>query len=176
MYSTDRPQFESELAILFGGYPTFLTPPRVEAYWRGLQKMQLETFRRCVNEALGDEGNDKLPTINTIWQISRKQRAAAIPQKQVAQQAMHPLQGAANSALLSLLRDRGPASEDCIQQLVAIKNRIVASMPVDADPIEARDVLLGAFEKHWVPMPEAERSSAISRRFGGAPTSVAGIS
>lgn len=90
------------------------------------------------------------------------------PEKQAAPVPPHPLQGAANSALLSLLRDGGAASEDCIRQLVAIKNRIVESMPLDADQAEVRDVLLGAFEKHYVAMPEAELQAVLQRRFPGA--------
>lgn len=168
MLSTERSDFETQLAVLFGGYPTFLTPPRIEAYWRGLSKMQLSVFVRCVDYSLGESGTDKLPTVNALWQISRHLRAQTTPQKQAAPPPMHPLQGATLSALLSLLRDGGAASEDCIRQLVAIKNRIVESMPLDADQAEVRDVLLGAFEKHYVAMPEAELQAVLQRRFPGA--------
>lgn len=81
------------------------------------------------------------------------------PQKQSVQEAMHPLQAAANSALLSLLRDKGPASQDCIKQLVALKNQIVGQLPMDSDIAEVRDVLQAAFEKRWTAMPEAEQST-----------------
>lgn len=90
------------------------------------------------------------------------------PQKQAAPTAIHPLQAAANGALMALQRDKGAASEACIRHLAQLKNQIVGQLSPDSDPAEVRDVLIGAFEKHWVPMPEAERAAAISRRFGGA--------
>lgn len=73
MLNTDREDFETQLEVLFGGYPTFLTPPRKEAYWRGLQKMPLSMFVRCVDFALQDtsEEGKKLPTVHRIWDISR---------------------------------------------------------------------------------------------------------
>jgi hypothetical protein len=163
MLSTERADFETHLGILFGGYPTFLTPPRVEAYWRGLSKMPLSLFVRCVDHSLGESGTDKLPTVNALWQISRSLRAPT-PQKRTAiPETIHPLQGAANSALLSLLNEKGPASEACIKQLVALKNQIVGSLPRDSDPAEVRDVLRAAFEKRWVPMPDVERLAIVER-------------
>jgi hypothetical protein len=168
MLNTERPQFEAELAVLFGGYPTFLTPPRIEAYWRGLQKMQLTTFVRCVSEVLGEGGSDKLPTVNAIWQISRTLRATPPQQPRPVEATVHPLQGAANSALLSLLRTRGPTTEACIHKLVSLKNQIVSDLPADADPAEVRDVLLKAFERIWEPETEADREAAL-RRFRSTP-------
>lgn len=163
MLSTEREAFESQLAVLFGAYPTFLTPPRTEAYWRGLSKMPLSLFVRCVDYALGESGTDKLPTVNALWQISRGLRAP-LPQKPIAAgERIHPLQAAANGALLSLLQAKGPASEECIRQLVALKNQIVGSLPSDSEPTEVRDVLHAAFEKRWVPMPEAERLAMCER-------------
>lgn len=168
MLSTERSDFEAQLAVLFGAYPTFLTPPRTEAYWRGLSKMPLSLFVRCVDYSLGESGTDKLPTVNALWQISKRLRAPMPPPKQPAATHVHPLQAAANGALLSLLRDKGPASEACTRQLIQIKNQIVSQLSADSDPAEVRDVLLGAFEKHWVPMPEHELAAAVNRRFGGA--------
>lgn len=77
MLSTDRQDFETQLEVLFGGYPTFLTPPRKEAYWRGLQKMPMSMFIRCVDYALQDtsEEGKKLPTVHRLWDISRGLKA-----------------------------------------------------------------------------------------------------
>lgn len=163
MLSTDRADFEAQLAVLFGGFPTFLTPPRIEAYWRGLAKMPLSLFVRCVDQALGEAGTEKLPTVSTLWQISKRLRVPAPPQREATEARIHPLQAAANSALLSLLRDKGPASEDCIKQLISLKNQIVGSIPAESDPTEVRDVLLAAFEKRWAPMPDSERTAVFEK-------------
>jgi hypothetical protein len=168
MLSTERQDFETHLAILFGGYPTFLTPPRTEAYWRGLSKMPLSLFVRCVDYALGESGTDKLPTVNALWQISRGLRAP-MPQRQAAPtEPIHPLQAAANSALLSLLNQRGPASAECIRELIAAKNKIASTLPPDSDPAEVRDVLQGVFEQLWSPMPAAECTAILERHTRGA--------
>lgn len=173
MLSTERADFETHLGVLFGGYPTFLTPPRTEAYWRGLARMPLSVFVRCVDYALGESGTDKLPTVNAIWQISRNLRSPPKPQIQAQPALAHPFQGAANGALLSLLNSKGPASDDCIAKLVALKNRIVADLPTDADPAEVRDVLIQAFERIWVPMPQSEIDDKIAARWGAQINSAA---
>jgi hypothetical protein len=168
MLSTDRSDFESQLAILFGGYPTFLTPPRTEAYWRGLQKMPLSTFVRCVDYALGESGTDKLPTVNSLWQISRHLRSvAAAPPKAV--EAIHPLQRVANGAMLKLLHDKGAASDESLREIVAVKNKICSQVPPDVDPAELRDVLIAAFEKLWQPMSAERVQAHTERMFGTSP-------
>jgi hypothetical protein len=80
--SADREDFEKQLEVLFGGYPTFLTPPRKEAYWRGLQKMPLSMFIRCVDYALQDtsEEGKKLPTVHRLWDISHGLKSRVQPQ------------------------------------------------------------------------------------------------
>lgn len=169
MLSTDRADFEAQLGVLFGGYPTFITPPRVEAYWRGLQKMPLSVFVRCVDHALGESGTDKLPTVNSLWQISRHLRAvSSVPQRQAAAPAMNPLQRAASGAILSMLNSKGPASDAALVKIIALKNRIVSQAPVDADDDELRDVVMGAIEKLWEPMSAECIQAHVSRRFGGS--------
>jgi len=168
MNSTDRADFEAELAVLFGGFPTFLTPPRIEAYWRGLAKMHMSMFRRCIEHVLGESGSDKLPTVNALWQISRNLRAPAVPQKQAETVQIHPLQRVANGALLKLLHDNGPASDEALAKMIGLKNKIVGQLPLDADDAELRDVLIGAIEKLWEPMSEQCVEAHIARRFGGA--------
>lgn len=166
MHDTDRHQFESELGVLFGGFPTFLTPPRIEAYWRGLQKMQMSTFKRCIEQVLGESGQEKLPTVNTLWQISKRLRAvSANPQKQVLPVIVHPLQRVANGAMLKLLHDKGPASDEALAKIIALKNRIVSQSPEDADHGELRDVVLAAIEKLWEPMSAEAVAAHIARRF-----------
>lgn len=126
MLSTERADFETHLSILFGGYPTFLTPPRIEAYWRGLSKMPLSLFVRCVDFALGESGTDKLPTVNALWQISRRLRAPApiaqpAPQVRVGDDFL--LTG--NRWLFAFLLKTGGVPADAVPWLVELKNRIV---------------------------------------------------
>jgi hypothetical protein len=134
MLSTDRADFEAQLAVLFGGYPTFLTPPRVEAYWRGLSKMPLSTFVRCVDHALGESGSDKLPTVNTLWQLSKQLRAHAMPQnKPAAARVGDDYLLVGNRWLLAFLLKMNGVPEDAIPWLVELKNRIVEDFRTSGD-------------------------------------------
>lgn len=165
MLSTERADFETHLGVLFGGYPTFLTPPRTEAYWRGLARMPLSVFVRCVDYALGESGTDKLPTVNAIWQISRNLRSPAALQRQADDMPVSTLQRVANGAFLRLLNDKGAVSEAALAKILAVKNKIVSEVPPDADHGELRGVLLAAFEKLWEPMPQACIDAHIERKF-----------
>ncbi len=123
MLSTEKPQFEALLAILFAGFPTFLTPPRVEAYWKGLSKMQLGAFERCVEQILGETGEEKLPTPNRIWQISKAMRATQSQpnhQEDVAPIACKYLRHA-NRVLLHFLC-RHPQPDATLAAMVDAKN------------------------------------------------------
>ena len=125
MLSTERETFEGQLAVLFGAYPTFLTPPRVEAYWRGLQKMPLSTFVRCVDQALSEAGQEKLPTVNTIWQISRNLHVSA---RQLQTQRPEPdaLNCHGQRVMLSFLRHQeSAASEASLLRMIAAKNKLI---------------------------------------------------
>ena len=74
MYSGDREEFERQLRSLCAGYDKPVGD-RVDAYWRGLEKMDLATFARIVEHCLAEGGPDKMPTTGQCWQISRKLRA-----------------------------------------------------------------------------------------------------
>lgn len=74
MLSTDRVEFESQLGALCAGFNVPATKDRQEAYWTGLSKMTLLQFVRCVEGALGQDGPEKFPTVNALWQIHRKAR------------------------------------------------------------------------------------------------------
>lgn len=151
MHSTERKQFEDELAVLFGGFPQFLTPPRIEAYWRGLAKMSLPVFTRCVNEALSEKGSEKLPTVNTLWQISRTLRAApsSQPQAQTRQYDKYHLLG--QRWLFAFLLQRKGVDDATLQKLIAMKNRVIEqfreSGDIDGNVAEWLDVAMTAFAK-----------------------------
>lgn len=74
MLTADRKEFDDHLASLCAGFnvPVGL---RSEAYWLGLQKMELPTFVRVVQYALGEDGPEKIPTVSQCWAISKKLRA-----------------------------------------------------------------------------------------------------
>lgn len=74
MHSGDREEFENQVRTLCAG---FNVPPgdRIEAYWRGLAKMDLPTFARVVEHALGADGPEKIPTTGQCWQISKQMRS-----------------------------------------------------------------------------------------------------
>ena len=148
--------FDAQLAVLFGGHPTFLTPPRMEAYWRGLQAMPLSMFVRCVDEVLGPDGDEKLPTVHRIWQISRdmKARATAPRSSYVEQQQFgddyHVL---GQRWLLAFLLKRGGVPPEQMPALIAAKNSIVGQfranggVEIDGNVAEWLDVAMTEFNR-----------------------------
>lgn len=155
MLNAERPDFEAQLAILFGGHPTFLTPPRIDAYWRGLQKMPLSVFVRCVDESLGPDGDEKLPTVNRIWQISRAMKArGARPSPHVEEQQFgddyHVL--GQRWLLAFLLKCQGVPPEK-MPKLVTAKNSIVdqfranGGVEIDSNVAEWLDVAMTDFAR-----------------------------
>lgn len=75
MHSTDRQEFERQLSILCAGYNIHPSAERLDAYWLGLAKMELGTFARLVAHCLSEEGPEKLPTVRSLWPLSRHLRA-----------------------------------------------------------------------------------------------------
>lgn len=81
MLSTDREEFEVQMALLCAGFNVPLGD-RVEAYWKGVAKMSLLEFARTVEYALGEEGPEKIPSTAQLWAIKKKMRsvgAIAVP-------------------------------------------------------------------------------------------------
>jgi hypothetical protein len=93
MLSTDRAEFESQLAKLCAGLNVPATSDRIEAYWTGLSKMSLLQFVRCIDHALSEDGPEKFPTVPGMWKILRasKQNATQITQAAPAQTQDHLL-------------------------------------------------------------------------------------
>ena len=85
MLSTDREEFEAQLSMLCAGF-NVPVGDRSEAYWKGLSKMSLIEFARCVEFALGEEGPGKIPTTKQVWDIRRKLKAPP-PTQVVREQA-----------------------------------------------------------------------------------------
>ena len=158
MLSTDRQEFESQLSTLFGGYPQFLTPPRIEAYWRGLQKMSISVFIRCVDHALGEQGSEKLPTVNTLWQISKQLRAMQARPEPKLERKFEPFHAHGQRCMLAYLQRKGATSWDSMRLMIAEKNRLIEQFREIAaeDAVtgtEIREALFAAFDRLWHPMP-----------------------
>jgi hypothetical protein len=74
MQSGDRQEFDTQMAMLCAGF-NVPQGDRFDAYWKGLEKMQLASFVRVVEHALGENGPDKIPTTQACWAISKQLRA-----------------------------------------------------------------------------------------------------
>jgi hypothetical protein len=77
MQTTDRTEFDVQMAHLCAGFNVPLGD-RPSAYWLGLAKMELATFARVVQHALGEEGPEKIPTVGQCWALSKQLRAARL--------------------------------------------------------------------------------------------------
>lgn len=129
MLSTDRSAFDEQLEVLFGGFPQFLTPNRKEAFWRGLQKMPLPLFARCVDHVLSEKGDDKLPTPNRIWQISQALRSRPKVEQRSAPPQFDDFHAFGQRCLLVFLQQHPQqADEATLQRLIVEKNKIVTAL------------------------------------------------
>lgn len=81
MIEGERAEFEIKLAVLFAGIDKPLGDAAREAFWRGLERMSLVVFTRCVDLLLRDlehaEGPPKRFTVGDIWQANNRLRAKA---------------------------------------------------------------------------------------------------
>jgi hypothetical protein len=70
--STDREEFNAQMAILCAGHNV---PPRdatLEAFWKSFAPLGLIEFARCVDFAVSLEGPDKMPSTHVLWDIRTK--------------------------------------------------------------------------------------------------------
>jgi hypothetical protein len=75
--STDRPEFEKQLAVLCASQDVPCTEPRIEAFWRALQSMSLLQFVRTVDHMLVKESWARMPKPVQVWDAFKRMRAAA---------------------------------------------------------------------------------------------------
>lgn len=156
MLSPDREQFEIHLGTLCAGFNVPVTELRTEAYWRGLQKMQLGQFARMVEFALGEHGPERIPTVPQCWSLWRqaRTRAASHPAQSVteSQPAFDRLHAFGQRCLRRYLMALGGVPEQELTRLVFEKNRIVSQFRVIAteEPVtaaELREALFAAFAR-----------------------------
>lgn len=183
MLSTERKEFEAQIAVLCAGYNIPVTGERNEAYWRGLNKMTMQILTRVVDHALGSDGPEKIPNPRQLWGIYRDLKSAGASSGRPAGPAikMDPYVQFANVRLLEFLihgdlRLSKPASEDSLVELVLAKNKLVAEFHEIAarDPRQEtqpyavfednqqdfREMLMEEFQKRWKPMREEEMQRA----------------
>jgi hypothetical protein len=73
VYSGEREEFDRLLGQLCAGF-NVPVGDRAEAYWKGLARMSLVEFARCVEFALGEQGPEKIPTSPQVWGIRKQLR------------------------------------------------------------------------------------------------------
>lgn len=128
MQLADRAQFDSQLGALCAGFNVPVTELRSEAYWRGLERMQLSQFARVVSHALGEDGPERIPTASQCWVLWKQIRHRRAPGPESAPpqapQFDH-FHGFGQRCLLRFLRAAGGVDEDTLGRLVAEKNRLL---------------------------------------------------
>jgi hypothetical protein len=77
MLSTDRPEFEKQLAVLCASQDVPCTEARIEAFWRALQAMTVLQFTRTVDFMLVKESWARMPKPAQVWDAFKRMRAAA---------------------------------------------------------------------------------------------------
>lgn len=173
MQSTDRKAFEDQIRVLCAGYNVPATDERIEAYWRGLQRMHVPQLVRAVDYALGEQGPEKLPTPKGLSALLHATRASA-PDRPTVRPKHDPLKALGNGCLVRvLLRNRGvnddAASDESLRLMIAAKNRIVDQARgtygerelADDEADELSDVLVAAIEKLWQPRAPEEVAADI---------------
>lgn len=77
MQTSERGAFERQMTLLFSGFNVPATSERFEAYWTGLQRMELIGLARVVETALGERGPEKLPNPKQLWGLMRERTPGA---------------------------------------------------------------------------------------------------
>jgi len=124
----DRAQFDSQLGALCAGFNVPMTELRSEAYWRGLERMQLSQFARVVSHALGEDGPERIPLVPQCWAIWKQIRHRRAPSQESAPPQAPPFDhfhGFGQRCLLRFLRQAGGVDDGTLGRLVAEKNRLL---------------------------------------------------
>lgn len=129
MRPDDFNAFSDQAAVLCAGFNVPATAERVEAYWRGLQKMDLMVFTRAVEYALGESGPEKIPTTPQIWNIVRQMRSRAnvVQFKREEAPVVDDYVAFANRRMLRYLFRCGAATDQSLLRMIAEKNRLAAA-------------------------------------------------
>lgn len=167
MNATDRLEAEKLFSALLAGFDRKATPERLEAYWRGCNRMSLPLLDRVVDRALGDHGPDEIPAPKRLWGIARDLRAEGAPPRAGNTAGAHDQLSVLGNVILLRVLMRDPASDDSLRRMVAAKNRIVEQVQgtygtrplTDEEVAELRDVFTAALEKLWQPRTSEETAA-----------------
>lgn len=77
MNSTDRPEFDKQLAVLCASQDVPCTEERKEAFWRALQSMSMVQFVRTIDFMLVKESWARMPKPAQVWESFKRMRASA---------------------------------------------------------------------------------------------------
>lgn len=160
MRPDDFNAFSDQVAVLCAGFNVPATAERVEAYWRGLQKMDLMVFTRAVESALGEGGPDKIPTTPQLWNLTRHLRArpTVIAFETTDRPPICNFRSFANRRMLPYLMARGAATDESLQRMIEEKNRLAdAFRSIDSEEkiseAEFAKELTKAWNRVWVERP-----------------------
>jgi hypothetical protein len=142
MRQTDFDEFTRQCSVLCAGFNVPATPERIDAYWRGLQKMDVLVFARVVEHALGQGGPERIPTVPQLWNLQRAMRSRPAPQMAEPEREYDSLHCFAQRCLLRWLMENGPVGDEMLPRLVAEKNRLLEQFRVIAaeEKLTADDV------------------------------------
>lgn len=107
MQISDRERFEVLLEKLYAGFNMPMSRARSDAYFDGLQKMQLVRFSRCVDEALGENGPERIPSVTQIWKIYKTIAHTNAPLPEAKPVEQDHIAHFANRLLLNHITARG---------------------------------------------------------------------
>lgn len=153
MNSSDRGDFERELAVLFAAIDKPVTEARSEAFWRGLAKMSMLEFSRSVERLLQDLQEGEAPryfSVADVWAARRRLRAAPVVyvhEQPIQQQPMDGWDVRANELLLKHLATRLGADPRAYGPLTAFVPRTPA--PCYSPEQERATGVLVAYKRAW---------------------------
>lgn len=181
MNSGDRHEFDTQMSILCAGFNVPLGD-RPEAYWKGIIRMSLMEFTRCVEYALGEDGPEKIPTCSQLWGIRKQLRAQArvvIAEQRVPEVEYTHAQRNANLLLIDWLnwhcRNRGPAIPESTARAMYAEARELADQVQmfldERDPGMTGRRFLGEFCDRVLPLYDAGeaqryRTYVLGRQIG----------
>lgn len=175
MLSTERGAFAKLIEVLCAGYNVPATEARLDAYWRGCNRMHLAAFERTVDFILGPDGDaEDLPTPRQIHIQHRRMLAA----QRSASEPTHKLDGpeldkfdryagqVLFSVLCSLTSQHGSGASDAsLAEMVHVKHRFAAGYRemCIAEPDaceEMRDAMKAALTRQFVPREPSKQQAA----------------
>lgn len=142
MYQTDFDEFKKTIGDLCVSVNRPFNDDLARVFWEDLKGQHLSEIRERA-KYLRACGKSRF-TANDL----KPERPAAQPVNTF--RPLPPItwqQTSGNLALFRFLLMKQSVPDDVVGQLVATKNKIVATAADDDDPIELRDVLLAAFER-----------------------------